>query len=134
MMCLSYDNEIVRGESWAFYLLPVTTQAEKEAAWLLRDAEANLANDVNDNLAAWSLFAADAPLDAGAEAQLSLAAVGYGKIDASSYALYVPVQGFNAPGAPQTFIGDSPVPEPFSLLLLGTGILALAAGVRNKSR
>ena len=132
MMCLSYDNEIVLGESWAFYLLPVTTQAEKEAAWLLDDAETYPCNDVDDNLAAWSLFAADAPLDSGAEAQLSLAAIGYGKIDASRYVLYVPVPGFNTPGAPQTFIGDSPVPEPFSLLLLGSGALLLAIRVRKQ--
>jgi len=56
LMCLSYDNEITTGESWRVYDVAITTNSEKESAWLYNDAGLNSTNDVNDNLAAWSLF------------------------------------------------------------------------------
>jgi hypothetical protein len=131
MMCLSYDNEITLGESWLVDVLPVTTAPEKEAAWLLADAQADPANDIADNLAAWSLFSGDVPMTPAAKAQLGLAVAGYGSVDAAGYDLYVPVEGFNSLGAPQTFIGGA-APEPCCLALMGLGLAT--AGVYNKYR
>jgi hypothetical protein len=62
--------------------------------------------------------------------------------DFSNYLVYVPVNGTEVPlgdGTPQTFIGGPsptqgppPVPEPGSLLLLGSGLLALAGLIFRK--
>jgi hypothetical protein len=87
MMCLSYNNEIVLGESWIVNVLPLTTVPELEAAWLLRDAQAHPADDVADNLAAWSLFAANVPASPEASAQLALAVAGYRSVRASDFVL-----------------------------------------------
>jgi hypothetical protein len=62
------------------------------------------------------------------------------KNDASfydGYQLYVPVAGTEWPagdGLPQTFIGPAPTPEPSSLVLLGSGLLAAAGALYRRKR
>ena len=56
MMCLSFNNEISEGETWNVTPTAVTGTPDEEAAWLYWDAENNPGNDINDQLAAWSLF------------------------------------------------------------------------------
>jgi hypothetical protein len=47
--------------------------------------------------------------------------------------LYTPIPGTQGNhGLPQEFIGYSPVPEPGTLTLMGTGLLFLAGAVRRK--
>jgi hypothetical protein len=47
--------------------------------------------------------------------------------------LYTPIAGTqSANGMPQEYIGYSPVPEPATLTLFGTGLLSLAGVVRRK--
>lgn len=125
LMCLSYNNEITTGESWTVTLSNPSTVKEEEAAWLLLDAQKNPGNADSDQLASWSLFSNDVPMDAGAYTQLSLAGIGYKSINPNDFVIYTPVNGTQSSGGtPQTFIGVAP--EPFSLLLVGSGLAGIA--------
>ena len=137
MMCLSFDNAITPGESWFVTESTPTSVDQLEAAWLFEDAATTPANDIADQLAAWSLFttesssvlADDSP--AAAE-QLALAGANYGSVNAANFTIYTP-DGYEL-NIPQTFIAETPIPEPTSLLLLGTGLFGLAVVLFRKEK
>jgi hypothetical protein len=53
----------------------------------------------------------------------------------SNYVVYLPVAGSESQGGmPQNMMGDAPTPELGSLILLGTGMLGLAALRLRKRR
>jgi hypothetical protein len=118
----------------------------EEAAWLYNDSNVNASTNptvaVADQLAAWEVFSTDVDPSyiAAAATQLELAQqfVAENPDGASFYSkmqILVPLDGSQVPfwdGPPQVLIGYAP--EPGSLLLLGSGLLAFAGGLYRKRR
>jgi hypothetical protein len=151
LMCLSFNEEIAIGESWKATIEQVAGNTEyEEAAYIFSLASAHGASQTtiaDAQWANWELF------DSGASSSLpgsvnqadvttildNAAAYVSANPHSSLYSnleVFIPVAGSQpwGDGTPQTLIGDSPTPEPGSLLLLGTGMLGLAVFVYRRRR
>jgi len=151
MICDSFDNHIYSGETWTATKSPFLsgianglfgssmTLDYKAAGLIYKSMLSGTITTLQAQWAIWGLFSGNARHDhdfltyGGAVTDaiyLSLAQTAPN----SAYAglvLYTPLHG--RPGCgPQEFIGYSPVPEPGSMMLLGTGLLVLAGAVRRK--
>jgi hypothetical protein len=158
LMCISFTADMNLGETWHAMdeVLPLTPQFE-EAAWLFTDANIALAlptpdhnRQIADQWAAWELFdpAAYSNPAPGADTQLAAAEAAFASEPTSFYQgfiVYVPIPGTQSElGTAQFFLGydvQSPVPpgpstlpEPGSLILLGSGLLGLAGFVYRRRR
>ena len=150
LICDSYDNQVVVGETWQASVSSLLSGKgmfgnqllDYKAAGLIFKSILNGTVSVNaGNFAIWGLFSTNAKdssyfQSSGAQAIetefLTLASTAKNSAFNGLY-LYTPIPGTQSWGnTAQEYIGYSPVPEPGSLVLFGTGLISLAGVVRRK--
>jgi hypothetical protein len=154
LICDTLLNTNVKGETWQANVTNIlngptqglfqgnTLLDYKAAAVLFSDVLFHGANASDANWAIWALFTPSAKhnphFDANALALYNAALALAPKLPKSffnNYVIYTPIPGTQSCtkcGLPQEFIGFSPVPEPGTLLLFGTGLVGLAGVLRKK--
>jgi hypothetical protein len=150
LICDSFDNSVVVGETWRANVVSLLSGAglfggqllDYKAAGLIFKSILNGTLNANvGNYAIWGLFSTNAQntsyfqsSGAGAiETQYLALAASAPNSAFAGLVLYTPIPGTQSwGGTPQEYIGYSPVPEPGTLTLLGTGLLSLAGMARRK--
>jgi hypothetical protein len=153
LFCMNDDRDIQAGESWGVQVILgsqlgmnslTMTDASKfeEEAFLLSQLPSS--NDTDVQEAIWHVFDSTSPdgYDTGAQTLIGETALLNAFISSGGYNNYVfYIYDNNASGItdqygnslPQNFIGDpTPTPEPSTLMMLGTGLTALAGVARRK--
>lgn len=121
--------------------------AYQQAAWILLQTEATPPQQWADiNFAVWHVFNPTVPIDAQAQHWIDLSVANYKGVDYRKVYVATPMQIEAPPAADQEFIFiwnypsppgtinplESPVPEPGSLVLLGTGAMGIFAAMRKQ--
>lgn len=152
LICDSYDNEVKVGETWQATVSSLLSGSGlygnqlldyKAAGLIFKSILSGTLGANVGNFAIWGLFSSNAQnssyfQSSGAGAieteYLALAAVAPNSAF-NGLKLYTPIPGTQSwGGTAQEYIGYSPVPEPTTLTLFGTGLLSLAGMARRKFR
>ncbi len=153
VLCDSYDNTIQKGETWTATVSPFLqgiktsmfgasmTMDYKAAGLIFKAMMAKQISTTDASWAIWGLFSANAQgmsqfaLTGGAATDATYLALAQTAPNSAynGLVLYTPVVGTQSwGGTPQEFIGTSPVPEPSTLMFMGTGLIGLAGAIRRK--
>jgi hypothetical protein len=150
LICDAYDNTNYVGETWQATATPLlqaiglfgsgASLDYKAAGLIFKSILAGTTGAGAGQWAVWGLFSQNAQNNpmfvssggAAVEAQFLAKAVNAPNSAFNGLVLYTPIAGTQSGGAPlpQEFIGS--VPEPGSLMLMGTGLIGLFGTLRRK--
>ena len=160
LMCISFDKEIYLQNPYEYWTANVVTASslgatDEEEAYLYSVAEANVSNNTVSGAANWADWALEESntlpgqksflqsyIGTGTEYTDAVNYLNFSSVDLAEYAnylIYVPTtdghSGDTDDKTPQTFVGaPAPTPEPSSLVLLGSGLLAAAGALYRRKK
>jgi len=146
LYCVDFANEVYFGESWQANVTPLNggdlsntryggtpdgRQLYAEAAWLTTQYASNPNSYGDIQATIWQLFDPNAPAPSSGN-WLQLAQENYTSLDLGYFDILTNLGPVTATGQVQEFIIDpAPVPEPDSLVLLLSALLAVAFMARK---
>jgi hypothetical protein len=136
LMCVSYNEHVTGGETWQATVGSIVGTHDEQLAWLFLQAEQNSDFGVKAdiNAAAWFLNEGTPDLDQAAQFWYNQAiSQNFTDGEFQNVVKYVPIDGTQSwqGETPQEFFGDAPVPEPSTLMMLGTGVIGVAGILRR---